>query len=214
MTAKKLPKNHPLAKLPSCFDLDRLLDERIEHPEKLKSVDLKIKKAFEKERTIFVLDMSGFSKVVQRYGIIHYLAMIRRMRRFVGPAVERNKGVVVKFEADNCFAVFNRPDDALAAAIDIHHDLDVANIVTADESDVLVSIGIGHGKIMLACDDMYGNELNLAAKLGEDVAEKQEILLTESAKKKLKTRKIPLQEFPVTVSGVTLKVFKVLSIPS
>lgn len=211
---KKLPRKHPLSKFPSCADLDRLLDERIEHPERIKSVDAKIKKTFEKEKTIFVLDMSGFSRVVQRYGIVHYLSMIRRMRRFVDPAVARNQGVVVKFEADNCFAVFDKPDNALAAAIDIHHDLEVANLVTADESDVLVSIGIGHGTILLACDDMYGNELNLASKLGEDVAERGEILLTETAKKKLKTKKIPFTQIPVTVSGITLKTYKVSSLPS
>jgi adenylate cyclase len=209
MTSKPLPRKHPLARLPSCSELDILLDQRIEHPEKTKMIDAKITKTFEKEKTIFILDMSGFSKAVQRYGIIHYLSMIRRMRRFVGPAVAKNKGIVVKFEADNCFAVFENPDHALAAALDIHHDLGVANIVTADESDVVVSIGIGHGKILLACDDMYGNELNLAAKLGEDVAEKNEILLTDAAKKKLKNKKVRFQQLPITVSGVTMKVHKV-----
>jgi class 3 adenylate cyclase len=208
---QKLPRKHPLAKFPSCADLDRLLDTRIEHPERLKTIDAKIKKTFEKEKTIFVLDMSGFSRVVQRYGIIHYLAMIRRMRRFVGPAIERHRGAIVKFEADNCFAVFDKPDHALAAAIDIHHDLNVANLVTADESDVHVSIGIGHGKILLACDDMYGNELNLASKLGEDVAEKGEILLTEAAKKKISSKQYSFTPFPVTVSGVTISVFKLAS---
>jgi adenylate cyclase len=208
MPHPKLPKKHPLAHLPSCIEMDRLLDERIEKAGKAKQIDAKIRKTFEKEKTVFVLDMSGFSRIVQRYGIIHYLAMIRRMRRFVGPAVERNGGIVVKFEADNCFAVFQKPDDALKAAFDIHHDLAVANLVTADESDVYVSIGIGHGNILLACDDMYGNELNLASKLGEDVAEKNEILLTSAAKRKLKTKRVSFQELPITVSGVTMNIFK------
>lgn len=209
MTRKKLPSKHPLARFPSCSELDRFLDDRIEHPGKAKQIDARIKKTFEHEKTIFVLDMSGFSRLVQRYGIIHYLAMIRRMRRFVGPAVERNGGAVVKFEADNCFAVFDSPDTALQAALDVHHDLSVANMVTSDESDVFVSIGIGHGTLLLACDDMYGNELNLASKLGEDVAEKQEILLTAAAKRKVKNKKVLFQEIPVTVSGVTMKCYKV-----
>ncbi|MEO5928188.1 MAG: adenylate/guanylate cyclase domain-containing protein [Patescibacteria group bacterium] len=212
MTAKKHPASHPLARFPSCSELDRFLDDRIEHPGKAKTIDARINKLFQKEKTIFVLDMSGFSRLVQRYGIIHYLSMIRRMRRFVGPAVERNKGAVVKFEADNCFAVFDTPDQALQAAFDVHHDLGVANVVTSDESDVYVSIGIGHGPVLLACDDMYGNELNLAAKLGEDVAEKQEILLTAAAKRKLKNKRVLFTEIPITVSGVTMKLFKVKSV--
>lgn len=208
MTSKKLPKKHPLARLPSCLDLDKLLDERIEHPERTKEMDKKIKKAFEQEKTIFILDMSGFSRAVQRYGIIHYLAMIRRMRRVVGPAVDRNGGIVVKYEADNCFAIFKTPDQAVQAALDIHHDLGVANIATADESDVHVAIGIGHGRILLACDDMYGDELNLASKLGEDVADKNEILLTNNARKKIKNKKLVFQKLPLTISGVTLVIHK------
>lgn len=198
---------HPLSTLPACNVLDKLLIERVEHPEREKKIDAKIKKDFEKTVAIFVLDMSGFSRLVQRYGIIHYLAMIRRMRAVVRPAIERNKGMVIKFEADNCFAVFLKPDDAVAAAVEINHDLNVANQVTADESDVYVSIGIGYGPTLLACDDMYGNELNLASKLGEDTAEKGEVLLTAAAKRSCK-KKRTLSSFPLSISGVTMTAYK------
>lgn len=191
--------------LPSCHDLYKLLDIRIEHPERTPELDQQITKEFEQERTIFVLDMSGFSKTVQRFGIIHYLAMVHRMRRIVEPVVERYNGIVVKFEADNCFAVFTNPDDALAASLDIHNDLRVANLMTADESDVHVSIGIGHGPVLLFCEDMYGNELNLASKLGEDVAERGEVLLTDSARKLADTSRFSFETFPLAVSGVEMK---------
>ena len=191
--------------LPSCHDLYKLLDIRIEHPEQTKEIDAQITKEFEQERTIFVLDMSGFSRTVQRFGIIHYLAMVHRMRRIVEPVVEKHDGIVVKFEADNCFAVFTKPDDGLAAALDIHNDLRVANLMTADESDVHVSIGIGHGPVLLFCEDMYGNELNLASKLGEDVAERGEILLTDSARKLSKNETFSFETFPLAVSGVEMK---------
>lgn len=211
MAHKKVSQKHPLAHLPSCQDLDILLDERIEHPERIKLLDAKIKKTFEQERTVFVLDMSGFSRAVQRFGIIHYLAMIRRMRRVVSPAIARNGGIVVKFEADNCFAIFEDPESAVAAAQGIHHDLEISNLVTADESDVHVSIGIGHGEILLACDDMYGHEMNLASKLGEDVAERHEILLTPSAHKKIKSKEYKFSVLPITVSGVSISIYKLLA---
>lgn len=211
MTTKTKKTTHPsLVGLPTCEDLDRKLDERIEHPERTVEIDAEIRQEFEKERSIFILDMSGFSRTVQRFGIIHYLAMIRRMRRVVQPSVERNGGIVVKFEADNCFAVFEDPDHALQAALDIHHDLSVANLMTADESDVFVSIGIGHGPVLLTCDDMYGNEMNLASKLGEDVAEKNEILLTETARKKISSEHVSFQKFPLTMSGLDMNAFRYL----
>lgn len=194
--------------LPSCSLLHELLDQRIEHPERSKDIDTKIIKTFEQIRTIFILDMSGFSKTVQRYGIIHYLGMIQRMRRIVGPVIKKNDGVIIKFEADNCFAVFPNPDHAIQASLQIQHDLSVANIMTNDISDVHVSIGIGHGPILLFCEDMYGNELNLASKLGEDIAERDEILLTHAARKKVKNKKIKFEMLPITASGVTMSSFR------
>lgn len=196
--------------LPSCSVLDKLLVERIEHPERAVAIDKKIKKTFEQEKTVFILDMSGFSRLVQRYGIIHYLAMIHRMRQVVGPVVERNGGIAIKFEADNCFAVFTSPDKAVLASLQIHHDLEVANLSTPDESDVYVSIGIGHGRILLACEDMYGNEMNLASKLGEDVAEKGEVLLTPAAHAKIKNKKLKFKQLPLSVSGVNMKMYKLI----
>jgi len=211
MTTHESPRPQPLSHLPPCAELDTLLEQRVEHPERSAEIDTEIMKRFETETSIFVLDMSGFSRTVQRYGIIHYLAMIRRMRRIVRPAVEENGGAVVKYDADNVFAIFPDPDSALKAAIDVNHDLEIANLVTADESDVYVSIGIGHGRVLLACDDLYGDEMNLASKLGEDVAEKKEILLTSNAHAKLKDRTRNFQKLPLTVSGVTLEMFRLMS---
>lgn len=197
--------------LPACEDLYPLLDTRIEQPERAAEIDADIKSRFEQTKAIFVLDMSGFSRLVQRYGIIHYLGMIQRMRRTVGPAVQRNNGAVVKFEADNCFAVFDSVDDAVKASLEIHRDLETANVTTADESDVHVSIGIGFGPILLFCDDMYGNELNLASKLGEDVAERDEILLTDDARKNLASTEYTFKNIPLTISGVDMNANKLLS---
>lgn len=201
------PKTRPLNNLPPCARLDEFLIRRVEHPEEAKKIDAAIRKAFEKKVAIFILDMSGFSRLVQRYGIIHYLAMIRRMRSVVRPAVERHGGMVIKFEADNCFAAFSHPHAAVAASRDIHHDLFVANLATPDESDIFISIGIGYGPTLLACDDVYGNELNLASKLGEDVAERGEVLLTEAAMKACR-QKSKFVKLPVTISGVNITAYK------
>ena len=56
--------------------------------------------------SVFVLDMSGFSLLTRRYGVVHYLSMVYRMRIMSEPIINQHRGRVVKFEADNCFAVF------------------------------------------------------------------------------------------------------------
>ena len=61
--------------------------------------------------------MSGFSLLTRRYGIVHYLSMVRRMQEVTRPIVHDHSGSVVKFEADNGFAVFSRARETAFAPL-------------------------------------------------------------------------------------------------
>lgn len=162
--------------------LERLLDQRNEHPEQLATLDHQIADEFEQVRAILVLDMCGFSRLTIRHGIVHYLAMIRRMQRTVLPLVAAHAGRLVKTEADNVFAVFDKVPAALRAARSIHAALERANEALPQDWDVHVGIGIGYGPLLLiGDDDVFGSEMNLASKLGEDLAEAGDVLLTAAA---------------------------------
>lgn len=162
--------------------LERLLDQRSEHPERIPEIDTRIRAAFEEECTVMVLDMAGFSRLTIKYGIVHYLAMIRRMHKVVLPLVRQHDGQVLKTEADNVFARFKDVPAALDAATAILSALAAANAVLPADWDVEVSVGIGHGPLLvIGAHDVWGSEMNLASKLGEDVAKAGEILLTEGA---------------------------------
>jgi adenylate cyclase len=176
-----------MRKTPNRRMLERLLDERNEHPERLGEIDRRIRAAFEERHAVFVLDMCGFSRLTVRHGIVHFLAMIRRLHGTVAPLIRAAGGRIVKTEADNVFAVFRDVPDAVAAARAIAVALARANAVLPADWDLHVGIGIGHGDVlMIGADDLYGSELNLASKLGEDVAGAGEVLLTEAAAKRLR----------------------------
>jgi len=162
--------------------LDRMLDQRNEHPERITAIDAQIRDTFEQKVAVLVLDMCGFSRLTVRHGIIHYLAMIRRMQCAVVPLITEHRGRVIKVEADNLFATFPQVSQAIAAARAIHASLAQANAVLPADWDVHVGIGIGYGPLLLVgTDDVYGAEMNLASKLGEDTAKAGEVLLTEAA---------------------------------
>src|SRR3954454_23407207 len=88
-------------------ELAHLLDARSEHPESLAEIDAEIWQRFGRTQAVLVLDMCGFSRLTMRYGITHFLAMIRRLGLLVRPVVSAAGGRVVKAEADNLFAVFD-----------------------------------------------------------------------------------------------------------
>jgi adenylate cyclase len=190
--------------------LERLLEKRNEHPERLTDVDREIWDTFGETHATWVLDMCGFSRLTVRYGITHFLSMIHRLQGIVKPIIARHDGRVVKTEADNVFAVFDRVEAALLAARDVQDQLATANAFLPEDWDLHASIGIGFGELlMIGDDDFYGNELNLASKLGEDIADSGETLLTEAAHARLlaegPTVTLSFETREVVVSKMTLK---------
>jgi class 3 adenylate cyclase len=157
------------------------------------------------EKVVFVLDMSGFSLLTRKYGIIHYLSMVRRMQLTTEPILQTYGGALVKFEADNCFAVFPDTLSAIHAAIAMQVAFDSSNLLTADEFDVHVSCGIDQGKILLLERDCFGDAVNRACKLGEDIASAGEILVTKEALKSVpEGTDFKLREVKVSIAGLTI----------
>ncbi|MEK6410701.1 MAG: adenylate/guanylate cyclase domain-containing protein [Acidobacteriota bacterium] len=162
--------------------LRRLLSERNQFPERAAELDQQLRDALERRVAVLVLDMVGFSRLTLQYGIIHYLSMIHQMAEAASPAVNGNGGTLIKQEADNLYAIFEDPGHALDSALDIFRAFDAVNSVVPPERDIFGSIGIGYGETLVIDDkDIFGSEVNIACKLGEDLAEKSEILLTPAA---------------------------------
>ena len=162
--------------------LDHLLSARNQHPERAAEIDERLRQVFERRVAILALDMAGFSRLTIQHGIIHYLAMIHQMQQAARPAVTGNHGKVVKFEADNLFAIFDDPVRALEGALDIFRAFDAINNVLPRQRSIYGSIGIGYGEtIIIDNEDLFGSEMNVACKLGEDLAGHGEILLTQAA---------------------------------
>jgi len=193
-------------------NLEKLLQERNEHPENMAEIDAKINAAFGQNHAILVMDMSGFSRTTVRYGIIHFLAMIHRMHVIVKPIIAECGGTVVKEEADNIFAVFPDVKSAVEAAIDSLKQTAAVNTTLPPEMDIYLCIGIGCGDVlMLEGEDMYGSEFNLASKLGEDLAERGEILLTLAAFENLEGEKQDWERLEFSISGLELVAYKRVS---
>ncbi|MEK6303647.1 MAG: adenylate/guanylate cyclase domain-containing protein [Acidobacteriota bacterium] len=162
--------------------LNRLLSELNQYPERVSGITAKLREVLERRVAMLVLDMVGFSRLTLEHGIIHYLAMIHQMVESATPAVIANGGRVIKQDADNIFAIFDNPTLALEAARDIFRAFDAVNTVTPIERHLCGSVGIGYGETLVIDDsDLFGSEMNLASKLGEDLAGKSDILLTASA---------------------------------
>ena len=186
--------------------LRQLLSERNQFPERVDEIDDKIRAVFERRVAVLVLDMVGFSRLSQKHGIIFYLSMIAQMDSAARPAVEGNGGRVIKQEADNLFAIFEDSTDALEASLDIFRGFEAINGVVPDDRDIFGSVGIGYGPtLVVGEEDLFGCEVNLASKLGEDIAGASEILLTRSAFENLTPNRYRCDPASHPISGMRLE---------
>jgi adenylate cyclase len=187
-------------------NLMKLLQQRLAQPEHIEAIDAQIQQTFVETHAILILDMSGFSRLVEEFFIIHTLAQIQHMRGVVMPIVEAHQGRVLKLEADNVYGIFPHVEDAVTAAVAMIEQLARVNIHA--------SIGIGFGELIMIADeqgyhDAFGNQMNLASKLGEDLAEADEILLTEAAYQQLDGDR-GWQVQVMQISGLNLQVWRKL----
>ena len=132
--------------------------------------------------TAFVSDMCRFSRTTREHGICHFLGLIEHARRIIAPEILRNGGKLLKFEIDNSFAYFNDVDAALQCARDLTAKIAETNHHRPPEEQITIAIGIDHGDLLLIDDaDFFGDPVNTACKLGEDVAAEGETLVTARA---------------------------------
>lgn len=188
--------------------LEELLDRRNEHPEQLESIDVEIWNHFGRTVAVWVLDMSGFSRLTQKYGITHYLAMIRRMQRIVEPVVSQLGGTIAKREADNLFAIFPDVDDAILCAERVQAVIAEGNRHLPSDWDLHVSIGIDWGRVLVIDgEDLFGQAMNTASKLGEDLASAGEVLVSTEAASQLKRARLDgrWERRSWEISGVVLE---------
>lgn len=163
------------------------------------------------EYAVFVLDMSGFSLLTRKYGIVHYLSMVKRMQLITEPIVKDHGGFMIKYEADNCFAVFPDPLSAVKAAIDMQHAFAKLNVQTAEDFDIHIACGIDYGKLLIiGHEDCFGDPVNRASKIGEDLAAAGEILITKEAMELIPAdARIQAREINVSISGISIPAFVV-----
>lgn len=151
-------------------------------PATRKDIEARIWQRYGTTGAVFVSDMCGFSRTTRAQGICHFLALIEHARRIIAPEILRHGGKLLKFEIDDSFAYFADVDAALHCARDLTAKIAEANLERRPEDQIAIAIGIDHGDLLLIDDaEFFGDPVNTACKLGEDVAAEGETLVTARA---------------------------------
>jgi adenylate cyclase len=163
--------------------LQNLIQERLKKGADKEKIDKRIWDLFGEQWCVMFTDLSGFSRHVAKFGIIHFLQTIHESERILIPVIEDHDGILLKVEGDSFLVIFRNVSKAIRCSINMQQTLKDYNSGKSDEEKVLLCIGLGYGPMLRIGDsDVFGNEVNSASKLGEDTAHAWEILVTEAVR--------------------------------
>jgi len=147
------------------------------------SITREIKQS-QKQVTILFTDIVFSTMHWDLNGDIKGRLMVDKHNRLVMPVVQHFRGEVVKTIGDSVMAMFNRPADAIKAAIGIQQTLEGMR-EQDDDFDIHVRIGMHTGMAIVETNDVFGDVVNVASRI-ENEAEGDEIFLSDTMAEILK----------------------------
>ncbi|MBN2497777.1 MAG: protein kinase [Deltaproteobacteria bacterium] len=162
--------------------------------------------------TILFSDIVGITTFFDTYGDVAGRRRIERHNEALFPVVRTHSGTVLKTIGDAIMASFPDEDDAVDAAIGMQKALDAYNDrCTRAEDQIFVRIGINTGEAIVEYGDVFGDAVNVAARVSSK-AEGDQILISE-ATYDLMTRNRDITQFhsQVELKGktATFKLYQV-----
>ena len=116
---------------------------------------------------ILSADVVGYSRLMaaDEEGTLAQLKAHRK--ELIEPKTAEHQGRVVKLMGDGTLMEFASVVDALTFAIDVQRAMAERNAAVPDDQRVVYRVGINIGDIIVDGDDIYGDGVNVAARLQE-----------------------------------------------
>ena len=108
-------------------------------------------------------------------------------RNVLEPLVARHRGRVFKVAGDSVLVEFASAANAVQCAVDLQQGMAAANGDQPDDHHIVLRIGVNLGDIMVEGSDLYGDGVNIAARL-EAIAEPGGILVSGTAYDHIKSK--------------------------
>ena len=113
---------------------------------------------------IFSTDVAGYSRLMgdDEEATIRTLSAYRTV---ISSLIQHHRGRVVDSPGDNLLAEFASVVDAVRCAVEIQHELRVKNADLSEHRQMQFRIGINLGDVIVECERLYGDGVNIAARL-------------------------------------------------
>jgi adenylate cyclase len=129
---------------------------------------------------ILAADVVGYSRLMERDEAGTLATLKTRRKGVLEPLVTRHRGRIFKNTGDGVLVEFGSAVNAVQCAIDLQNEMAAANGDLPEDSCIVLRIGVNLGDIMVEGGDLYGDGVNIAARL-ENVAAPGGILVSGTA---------------------------------
>ena len=136
---------------------------------------------------ILAADVVGFSRLMERDDAGTLSLLKDRREQIIDRETARHGGRLVKVMGDGLLIEFASAVQAVACGQDVQQAMAAANADADPDQRIVLRIGINLGDVIIDGDDLYGDGVNIAARL-QSIAEPGEIWLSRQVHDQVETK--------------------------
>jgi adenylate cyclase len=136
---------------------------------------------------ILAADVVGFSRMMQADEAGTLAVLKSRRTDILQPLVSKHHGRIIKVMGDGVLVEFGSAVEAVSCAVALQEAMAVANEAAEESRRVVLRIGINLGDVMVEGGDLYGDGVNVAARL-EGIADPGSVVVSETVFKHVRGR--------------------------
>ena len=126
---------------------------------------------------IVMADVVGYSRLMNADERGTHQRVQRLLRELIEPTIAEHRGRLVKQRGDGFLSMFDSPVEAVRCAIIIQQSMVSRNLEVPNDQAIRFRIGVNLGDVIVEPDDIYGEGVNVAARL-EQLAEPGNIYIS------------------------------------
>jgi len=134
---------------------------------------------------ILAADVAGYSRLTGLDEEGTHVQLQDHLRTLVDPKIAEHGGRVVKNTGDGLLAEFSSVVEAVRCAVEVQRGMALRNAKVPQERRIEFRIGINVGDIIIDHGDIFGDGVNVAARL-EGIAEPGGICLSDDAHRQVR----------------------------
>jgi adenylate cyclase len=166
---------------------------------------------------VLAADMAGYSRLMGM-DEVGTLARLRTHRiELIDPAIAKNQGNIIKTTGDGMLVEFQSVADAVRCAVEVQQRMARRNADVVEDRRIQFRIGINLGDIIFQDNDIFGDGVNIAARIEQladvggicvttavhdQVAERLDVAFEDLGEKTLKNISHPIRVFRVALDGM------------